>query len=80
VSPNPENCVLPITNIREKQPVELREKRHRQSPHLAFDLELDLAERTPRVADPKAVRVMAEAKIHAMLTGAGRGTNSAIMT
>jgi hypothetical protein len=24
--------------------------------------------------------VMAEAKIHAMLTGAGRGTNSAIMT
>jgi len=27
VSPNPENCVLPITNIREKQPVELREKR-----------------------------------------------------
>ena len=52
----------------------------RQSPHLAFDLELDLAERTPRVADPKAVRVMAEAKIHAMLTGAGRGTNSAIMT
>jgi hypothetical protein len=28
VSPNPENCVLPITNIREKQPVELREKRH----------------------------------------------------
>lgn len=51
-----------------------------QSPHVAFDLELDLAERTPRVADPKAVRVMAEAKIHAMLTGAGRGTNSAIMT
>ncbi|MGC9986695.1 MAG: hypothetical protein ABSF35_24145, partial [Polyangia bacterium] len=29
VSPNPENCVLPITNIREKQPVELREKRQK---------------------------------------------------
>ena len=39
----------------------------RQSPHLAFDLVLDLAERPPRVADPKVV--------HPTPCGAKRGSS-----